>query len=91
MLAPLFLAGIDGPEDLDSYMMLSFKTLLSDLKLLSILDEVGRIWLWGDTNKSSRYVFCWQVSIQLFAGNADNLVHGGCEFWALEKQIKAQQ
>jgi dipeptidyl aminopeptidase/acylaminoacyl peptidase len=38
VLAPFFPAGLDGPNDLDSYKILSSKTLRSDLALLSILE-----------------------------------------------------
>ena len=38
VLAPFFPAGLDGPNDLDSYKVLSSKTLRSDLALLSILE-----------------------------------------------------
>jgi hypothetical protein len=38
ILAPLFPAGLDGPNDIDSYKVLSSKTLRSDLALLSILE-----------------------------------------------------
>lgn len=44
VLAPLFPAGIDGPLDLDSYMLLRTKRLNSDLVLLDVLDEVEAIW-----------------------------------------------
>ncbi|KAJ5760533.1 hypothetical protein N7520_007689 [Penicillium odoratum] len=44
ILAPLFPAGLDGPNDLDSYKMLRSKSLASDLVLLSILDEVAVRW-----------------------------------------------
>lgn len=44
VLAPLFPAGLDGPNDLDSYKLLRSKTLRSDLALLSILDEIAPRW-----------------------------------------------
>lgn len=44
ILAPLFPAGLDGPNDLDSYKMLRSKSLASDLVLLSILDEIAARW-----------------------------------------------
>ena len=44
VLAPLFPAGIDGPNDIDSYKTLKSRTLRSDLALLSILDEVAQRW-----------------------------------------------
>ena len=51
VLAPLFPAGLDGPNDLDSYKLLRSKTLRSDLALLSILDEVAPRWPGLDTDK----------------------------------------
>ncbi|KUJ07760.1 poly hydrolase [Mollisia scopiformis] len=44
ILAPLFPTGLDGPNDIDSYKLLSSKTLRSDLALLSMLDEVSHRW-----------------------------------------------
>lgn len=44
VLAPLFPAGIDGPNDIDSYKTLKSRTLRSDLALVSILDEVAQRW-----------------------------------------------
>lgn len=44
ILQPLFPAGIEGPTDLDSYKRLASKSLNSNLRLLSILDEVGARW-----------------------------------------------
>ncbi|PYH67406.1 poly hydrolase [Aspergillus vadensis CBS 113365] len=44
ILAPLFPANIDGPNDLDSYKVLRSATLRSDLALLAILDEVATVW-----------------------------------------------
>lgn len=51
VLQPLFPAGIEGPNDLDSYKKLRSKSLSSDLVLLSMLDEVGTRWPHIDTNK----------------------------------------
>jgi pimeloyl-ACP methyl ester carboxylesterase len=51
ILAPLFPAGLDGPNDLDSYKTLCSATLRSDLALLSILDEVSQRWSNIDTRK----------------------------------------
>lgn len=44
ILAPLFPAGLDGPNDLDSYKMLHSSSLRSDRVLLEILDEVAARW-----------------------------------------------
>ncbi|KAJ9196219.1 hypothetical protein DTO021D3_6678 [Paecilomyces variotii] len=44
ILAPLFPAGLDGPNDIDSYKKLRSSTLRSDLALLSMLDEVAHRW-----------------------------------------------
>lgn len=44
ILAPLFPAGLDGPNDLDSYKKLRSASLRSDQALLSILDEVATRW-----------------------------------------------
>ncbi|CAI7650253.1 unnamed protein product [Penicillium manginii] len=44
ILAPLFPAGLDGPNDLDSYKMLHSSSLQSDQALLEILDEVSLRW-----------------------------------------------
>ncbi|KAJ5949922.1 hypothetical protein N7454_001506 [Penicillium verhagenii] len=44
ILAPLFPAGLDGPNDLDSYKSMRSKTLRSDLALLSMLDEIAPRW-----------------------------------------------
>ncbi|KAH0288699.1 poly hydrolase [Aureobasidium namibiae CBS 147.97] len=51
VLQPLFPAGIEGPNDLDSYKRLASKSLNSNLRLLSILDEVGTRWPHIDTEK----------------------------------------
>ncbi|OJZ90243.1 hypothetical protein ASPFODRAFT_414108 [Aspergillus luchuensis CBS 106.47] len=51
ILAPLFPANIDGPNDLDSYKVLRSATLRSDLALLAILDEVATVWPGIDTEK----------------------------------------
>ncbi|PYI09796.1 alpha/beta-hydrolase [Aspergillus sclerotiicarbonarius CBS 121057] len=51
ILAPLFPANIDGPNDLDSYKVLRSATLRSDLALLAILDEVAAVWPGIDTEK----------------------------------------
>ncbi|THZ12516.1 hypothetical protein D6C90_10373 [Aureobasidium pullulans] len=51
ILQPLFPAGIEGPNDLDSYKKLKSKTLRSDLALLSMLDEVATRWPHIDTTK----------------------------------------
>ncbi|KIW91201.1 uncharacterized protein Z519_08097 [Cladophialophora bantiana CBS 173.52] len=44
VLAPLFPAGLDGANDIDSYKLLRSKTLRSDLVLLSMLDEIAQRW-----------------------------------------------
>ncbi|KAI0142582.1 alpha/beta-hydrolase [Hypoxylon sp. NC0597] len=44
ILAPLFPAGMDGPNDIDSYKELRSDSLRSDLGLLSVLDEVAYRW-----------------------------------------------
>lgn len=44
ILAPLFPAGLDGPNDLDSYKKLHSLSLRSDQALLSILDEIKLRW-----------------------------------------------
>lgn len=41
VLAPLFPAGLEGPNDVDSYKTLKSQTLRSDLALLDILDAVA--------------------------------------------------
>lgn len=51
VLQPLFPAGLEGPNDLDSYKKLRSKTMCSDLALLSILDEVAMRWPHIDANK----------------------------------------
>ncbi|KAI0837278.1 alpha/beta-hydrolase [Hypoxylon sp. FL0890] len=51
ILAPLFPAGMDGPNDIDSYKELRSNTLRSDLGLLSVLDEVAYRWPGLETNK----------------------------------------
>lgn len=38
ILVPLFPAGLDGPNDLDSYKVLTSRTLRSDLALLGMLE-----------------------------------------------------
>ncbi|KAI2469787.1 alpha/beta-hydrolase [Annulohypoxylon bovei var. microspora] len=50
ILTPLFPAGLDGPDDIDSYKLLRSKTLRSDLALLSMLDEVAVRWPAIDTD-----------------------------------------
>lgn len=44
ILAPLFPAGLNGPNDLDSYKILRSQSVASDLVLLSILDEIAARW-----------------------------------------------
>jgi poly(3-hydroxybutyrate) depolymerase len=51
ILAPLFPAGLDGPNDLHSYKVLRSETLRSDLALLSILDEISVRWPGIETSK----------------------------------------
>lgn len=51
VLQPLFPAGLEGPNDLDSYKKLRSKSLSWDLALLSILDEVAMRWPQIDTTK----------------------------------------
>ncbi|OOF94953.1 hypothetical protein ASPCADRAFT_208594 [Aspergillus carbonarius ITEM 5010] len=51
ILAPLFPANIDGPNDLDSYKVLRSAALRSDVALLAILDEVATVWPGIDTEK----------------------------------------
>ncbi|XXH02447.1 hypothetical protein Hte_008823 [Hypoxylon texense] len=51
LLAPLFPAGLDGPNDVDSFKLLRSKTLRSDLAFLDILDEVATRWPGIDTEK----------------------------------------
>ncbi len=51
VLAPVFPAGLDGPNDMDSYKRLRSKTLRSDLALLSMLDEVAHRWPGIDTTR----------------------------------------
>ncbi|KAJ5640080.1 uncharacterized protein N7484_007942 [Penicillium longicatenatum] len=51
ILAPLFPAGLDGPNDLDSYKSMRSKTLRSDLALLSILDEIAPRWPGLETDR----------------------------------------
>ncbi|KAI6081262.1 alpha/beta-hydrolase [Hypoxylon rubiginosum] len=51
LLTPLFPAGLDGPNDIDSFKLLRSKTLRSDLALLAILDEVAVRWPGIDTEK----------------------------------------
>ncbi|RDH31024.1 poly hydrolase [Aspergillus welwitschiae] len=51
ILAPLFPANIDGPNDLDSYKVLRSATLRSDRALLAILGEVSTVWPGIDTEK----------------------------------------
>ncbi|KAG9574585.1 poly hydrolase, partial [Aureobasidium melanogenum] len=51
VLQPLFPAGLEGSNDLDSYKKLRSKSVCSDLGLLSILDEVAMRWPHIDTTK----------------------------------------
>ncbi|KAI1097573.1 alpha/beta-hydrolase [Jackrogersella minutella] len=44
VLAPVFPAGMDGPNDLDSYKQLRSSMLCSDLGLLAVLDRVACRW-----------------------------------------------
>ncbi|KAI1091577.1 alpha/beta-hydrolase [Rostrohypoxylon terebratum] len=148
ILAPLFPAGLDGPDDIDSYKLLRSPSLRSDLALLSMLDEVAVRWPDIDTRKfflmgfsgggqfAHRFLYLYperlaavsvgapghatvldegkdwpvgvrdvgalfgksidkalirKVPIQLVIGSADVEVHGGADFWAWVKQIKAQR
>ncbi|KAI1397288.1 alpha/beta-hydrolase [Hypoxylon fuscum] len=51
ILAPVFPAGMDGPNDIDSYKELQSKSLRSDLGLLSVLEEVAYRWPGIETEK----------------------------------------
>ncbi|KAH8691581.1 poly hydrolase [Talaromyces proteolyticus] len=51
IVAPLFPANLDGPNDLDSYTRLQSKTLRSDLALLSILNKIAHRWPGIDAEK----------------------------------------
>ncbi|KAI1079058.1 alpha/beta-hydrolase [Whalleya microplaca] len=51
VLVPLFPAGLDGPNDIDSYKLLRSKTLRSDLALLAMLDEITYRWPGIETDK----------------------------------------
>ncbi|TPX15871.1 uncharacterized protein E0L32_000205 [Thyridium curvatum] len=51
VLFPLFPCDLDGPDDLGSYKILRSHSLRADLALLSMLDEVGRVWPGIDTEK----------------------------------------
>ena len=51
VVAPLFPAGLDGPNDLDSYKLLRSSTLRSDLAVLSMLDEIAYRWPGIQTEK----------------------------------------
>ena len=51
ILAPVFPAGLDDPNDVDSYKILRSKSLRSDQVLLSILDEVAYRWPGVETSK----------------------------------------
>ncbi|KAI6086635.1 alpha/beta-hydrolase [Hypoxylon rubiginosum] len=51
ILAPLFPAGMDGPNDIDSYKELRSQSLRSDLGLLSVLDQVAYRWPGIETEK----------------------------------------
>jgi poly(3-hydroxybutyrate) depolymerase len=51
ILAPVFPAGLDDPNDVDSYKLLRSKSLRSDQVLLSILDEVAYRWPGVETSK----------------------------------------
>lgn len=44
ILAPLFPAGINDPNDMQNYKMLSYEGLRYDLILLGIIDEIGVRW-----------------------------------------------
>ncbi|KAL7624728.1 hypothetical protein AAE478_006299 [Parahypoxylon ruwenzoriense] len=51
VLAPLFPAGMDGPNDVDSYKVLRSPSLRSDLGLLAVLDQVAYRWPGIETGK----------------------------------------
>lgn len=51
ILAPLFPAGMDGPNDIDSFKELRSESLRSDLGLLSVLDQVAYRWPGIETDK----------------------------------------
>ncbi|CAH0028300.1 unnamed protein product [Clonostachys rhizophaga] len=51
VLAPLFPAGIEGPNDISSFKVLHTDSLRSDLALLNILDEVAYRWPGIDTTR----------------------------------------
>ena len=51
VMQPLFPAGIEGPNDLDSYKYLKSETFRSDLALISMLQEVETRWHYIDTMK----------------------------------------
>ncbi|EXJ71415.1 uncharacterized protein A1O5_05223 [Cladophialophora psammophila CBS 110553] len=147
VLGPLFPAGLDGPNDIDSYKLLRSKTLRSDLVLPAMLDEIAQRWPGVRTEKifmmgfsgggqfAHRFLYLYperlaavsvgapgrvtsldsqkkwprgvadgealfsrtvqgdmvrKVPIQLVIGGADNVVHGGEEFWVWLRQMKAR-
>lgn len=51
VLAPLFPAGIEGPNDISSFKVLHTDSLRSDFELLNILDEVAYRWPGIDTTR----------------------------------------
>ncbi|KAI0381663.1 alpha/beta-hydrolase [Hypomontagnella monticulosa] len=51
VIAPIFPAGLNGPNDLDSFKELKTDSLRSDLSLLNILDEVAYRWPGLETSK----------------------------------------
>jgi pimeloyl-ACP methyl ester carboxylesterase len=51
ILAPLFPANLDGPNDFNSYKDLRTSSLRSDLALISMLDEVAYTWPGIETTK----------------------------------------
>jgi poly(3-hydroxybutyrate) depolymerase len=44
IVAPLFPAGLEGPNDVDSYKLMRTESLRSDLALLGIIDEIAYRW-----------------------------------------------
>ncbi|KAK3669549.1 hypothetical protein LTR78_010549 [Recurvomyces mirabilis] len=45
VLAPLFPAGVEGPQDLDSYKLTGESTLRSDQALLAMIEETEQVWV----------------------------------------------
>ncbi|KAL7620498.1 hypothetical protein AAE478_009493 [Parahypoxylon ruwenzoriense] len=99
ILAPLFPAGLDGPNDVDSFFLVGFGgggqfalrfLYLYPERLAAVsIGAPGRSTVLDERLGLADLIK--RVRVQLVIGDADVDVHGGREFWAWVQQMRAQR